>query len=273
MKKSKNIQWVYWLLAMGTLTILWVALGSCEPQMPQRAEVTQDSGRLEQSGENTGYPMDFGELCKSPLEQGFFPEEVPAYAGSPYCQVNNNIPYFPLEAQTGEAWAYYSELDEAGRCGTTAAVLRRELMPVEERGLIGEVKPTGWQYAKYDFVEGRYLYNRCHLIGYQLTGENANERNLITGTRYLNVEGMLPFENQVAEYVRRGGGVLYRVTPIFWEDNSLAMGILMEAWSEEDAGESICFNIFCYNVQPGVEIDYATGRSKLYERYPDGDTD
>ena len=154
----------------------------------------------------------------------------------------------------------YSSLDPLGRCGTAFACLGKDLMPTEDRGSIGQVKPSGWQTAKYDIVDGKYLYNRCHLIGFQLSGENANERNLITGTRYLNVEGMLPFENMVADYVKETGNhVLYRITPIFEGDNLVASGVQMEGMSVEDRGESIQFNVYCYNVQPGVSIDYATG--------------
>ena len=145
----------------------------------------------------------------------------------------------------------------------------QELMPTEERGSIGMVKPSGWQMAKYDCVDGKYLYNRCHLIGYQLAGENANERNLITGTRYLNVTGMLPFENQVADFVEETGyHVLYRVTPIFEGLELVARGVEMEAWSVEDGGEGVCFHVFVYNIQPGVVIDYATGESHLEEDTP-----
>ena len=158
----------------------------------------------------------------------------------------------------------YSDLDALGRCGVTCASVGPELMPTEERGDIGSVKPTGWHTVKYDCVDGKYLYNRCHLIGYQLTGENANERNLITGTRYLNIEGMLPFENMVADYVEETGNhVMYRVTPIYEGDDLVAEGVLMEGYSVEDAGEGICFCVHAYNVQPGVEIDYATGESWL----------
>ena len=151
-----------------------------------------------------------------------------------------------------------------GRCGVTYACVGVEIMPTEERGSIGQVKPTGWVTAKYDFVDGKYLYNRCHLIGFQLTGENANTKNLITGTRYMNTEGMLPFENMIADYVKETENhVLYRVTPIFDGENLVASGVQMEAYSVEDDGEGICFNVYCYNVQPGVVIDYATGKSHL----------
>ena len=187
-------------------------------------------------------------------------EDIPSYTGSPYTQINDNVPDFPLDDYTTEAFETYSDLDELSRCGVAYANVCQELMPTQKRGKIGQVKPSGWQTAKYDSVDGKYLYNRCHLIGYQLTGENANEKNLITGTRYLNVDGMLPFENMVADYVKETGNhVLYRVTPIFNGDNLVADGVQMEAESVEDNGDGILFNVFCYNVQPGIGIDYATG--------------
>ena len=187
-------------------------------------------------------------------------EDIPSYTGSPYTQINDNVPDFPLDDYTTEAFETYSDLDELGRCGVAYANVCQELMPTQKRGKIGQVKPSGWQTAKYDSVDGKYLYNRCHLIGYQLTGENANEKNLITGTRYLNVDGMLPFENMVADYVKETGNhVVYRVTPIFTGDNLVADGVQMEAESVEDNGDGILFNVFCYNVQPGIGIDYATG--------------
>ncbi|MBQ6717338.1 MAG: DNA/RNA non-specific endonuclease [Clostridia bacterium] len=163
-----------------------------------------------------------------------------------------------------KAYEFYSELDDLGRCGYVMACVGTEIMPTEERGEIGMVKPTGWHTVKYDNVDGKYLYNRCHLIGYQLSGENANRKNLITGTRYLNIEGMLPFENLIAEYVEETNNhVLYRVTPIFEGDNLLATGVQMEGYSVEDNGEEICFNVFAYNAQPGITINYATGESSL----------
>ncbi len=193
-------------------------------------------------------------------------EDLPPYQGAAYVELEDNQPGFTKEDMTLEAFEYYSELDYLGRCGAAYANICPELMPTEERGDIGNVKPTGWVSAKYDCVDGKYLYNRCHLIGFQLAGENANEKNLITGTRYLNVTGMLPFENDVADYVQRTDNhVLYRVTPVFVGRELVARGVQMEAYSVEDAGDGICFNIFAYNVQPGVAIDYATGESCLEE--------
>ena len=186
-------------------------------------------------------------------------DSIPAYDGSPWVELNQNTPNFDPDALTQEAFEEYGPLDSLGRCTTAWANVCRELMPTEDRESISSVTPTGWINREYD---GEYLYNRCHLIGFQLTGENANEQNLITGTRYLNVEGMLPFENMVADYVKETGNhVLYRVTPIFDGDNLVASGVEMEAQSVEDQGEGICFHVYCYNVQPGVTIDYATGES------------
>ena len=190
--------------------------------------------------------------------------DVPAYSGEPYTAVNNNEPYFTSDNLTTEAFENYSELDALGRCGVAYANVCLETMPTEKRGSISEVKPTGWHSVKYDNVDGKSLYNRCHLIGYQLTAENANKQNLITGTRYLNVDGMLPFENMVADYVKETDNhVLYRVTPIFTGDNLVADGVLMEGYSVEDEGDGICFCVYAYNVQPGITIDYATGDSWL----------
>lgn len=192
---------------------------------------------------------------------------IPAFSGKAYVAVNNNIPGLSRAEQTSPYFEKYSALDYLDRCGVAFACLGRETMPTEERGAIGSVKPSGWHTVKYDFVDGRYLYNRCHLIGFQLSGENANTRNLITGTRYMNVEGMLPFENMVADYIKETGNhVLYRVTPVFKGTELLCRGVQLEAFSVEDDGDGICFNVYCYNNQPGVEIDYATGESWLSEK-------
>lgn len=189
-------------------------------------------------------------------------EEVPAYSGSPYVELDGNLPGFSLEERTTDSFKTYSTLDALGRCGPAYACIGQDLMPTEDRESISSVRPTGWVQAEYDFVEGGSLYNRCHLIGFQLTGENANEENLITGTRYMNVEGMLPFENMVADYIKETGNhVLYRAAPIFEGENLVASGVVMEALSVEDEGEGVCFHVYVYNVQPGVEIDYATGES------------
>ena len=187
---------------------------------------------------------------------------VPAYSGQSYAIVNDNKPYFTDADLTAVSFETYSDLDSLGRCSVAYASVGKDLMPTEERGSIGQVKPSGWHTIKYDNVDGKYLYNRCHLIGYQLTAENANEKNLITGTRYLNVQGMLPFENMTADYVKETGNhVLYRVTPVFEGSNLVASGVLMEAESVEDKGEGILYCVYVYNVQPGININYATGDS------------
>lgn len=190
-------------------------------------------------------------------------DEIPEYSGEPYVEINNNEPEFSEDELVEESYEYYEDLDDLGRCGVVMADIGSDLMPTEERGEIGQVKPTGWHTVKYDNVDGKYLYNRCHLIGYQLTAENANEKNLITGTRYMNVEGMLPFEDLVADYIQETDNhVLYRVTPVFEGDNLVASGVQMEAQSVEDDGAGVCYNVFVYNVQPGIEINYATGESQ-----------
>ena len=189
--------------------------------------------------------------------------DVPAFAGEPYVVLDDNRPTFTEADYTTTSFETYADLDGLGRCGVTMACVGPDIMPTEARGAIGQVKPTGWHTVKYDWVDGKYLYNRCHLIGYQLTGENANVRNLITGTRYLNVDGMLPFENLVADYVKETGNhVLYRVVPLFEGEELVARGVTMEGWSVEDRGEGVCFYVYCYNAQPGVVIDYATGESR-----------
>lgn len=192
---------------------------------------------------------------------------IPEYSSSPYVEINNNIPYFKEEDYTTNVFEKYSELDELGRSGVAFANICIETMPQEEekREDIGNIKDlSGWVQKRYDdVIKDKYLYNRCHLIGWQLAGENDNKKNLITGTRYLNTEGMLPFENIVAEYIKnnKSNHVLYRVTPIFNGNNLLASGVQIEAWSVEDKGKGVCFNVYCYNVQPGIVIDYATGES------------
>ena len=190
-------------------------------------------------------------------------QDVPVFSGEPYVVINENRPEFTQEDMTTDSYEYYSPLDMLGRCGYTVACIGYDLMPTEDRESISEVKPSGWVQAQYDFVDGKSLYNRCHLIGFQLTGENANERNLVTGTRYCNVQGMLPFENLVADYIKETGNhVLYRVTPIFTDEELVCRGIQMEAWSVEDEGDGVCFNVYVYNAQPGVVIDYQTGESR-----------
>lgn len=203
-------------------------------------------------------------------------DSIPAYSGKAFVTINNGNPGFSNSDLKTKSYEYYSPRDRLGRCGVVHACIGRDIMPTEDRGSIGMVKPTGWHTVKYDCVDGKYLYNRCHLIGFQLTGENANEENHITGTRYMNVTGMLPFENMVADYVKETGNhVMYRVTPLFKGNNLLAHGVQMEAYSVEDDGDGICFNVFVYNVQPQITIDYATGESSYNGTViePDDDDD
>ena len=235
------------LLCMGLLLVLFSVFGlSASPQQTPPAA----------SAEITA------ELVSSPLLEGFDPDSPASYRGLAATVVHDNKPYFAAENYPSGSWEYYSDLDALDRCGPAMACVGTDLMPTEERGEIGSIHPTGWHLVKYECVEGKYLYNRCHLIAYSLSGENANVRNLITGTRYLNVQGMLPYERQVASYVEdTGRHVLYRVTPVFSGDNLLADGVLLEAVSVEDNGATLEFCVYCYNVQPGVGIDYATGDS------------
>lgn len=192
--------------------------------------------------------------------------EIPEFSGEPYVILGDNRPDFTAADMTTEPYEMYGELDTAGRCGVTSACIGPETMPTEPRESISHIYPSGWNNVPYSFVDGEYLYNRCHLIGFQLTGENDNALNLITGTRYMNTEGMLPFENKVAAYIRETGNhVLYRVTPDFADDELVARGVRIEAFSVEDNGAEICFDVYCYNVQPGVLIDYTDGSSELDE--------
>ena len=242
-------------LALLVLT-LSLLLGGC-------AAPVQDAGSVSPS-----VPASSGTQTSASLDA------LPAYSGEPYVVLNGNEPDFSADEITDTSFETYSPLDSLGRCGVAEASISTDLMPAqgEKRGSISEVKPSGWVTSKYDFVDGKYLYNRCHLIGWQLTAENANRSNLITGTRYLNVDGMLPFENMVADYVKETGNhVMYRVTPIFDGDDLVAQGVQMEAYSVEDDGDGICFNVFCYNVQPGVTIDYADGTNHLSDK--DAQTD
>ena len=219
-----------------------------EPSAAPEDTALVSAGPIASSGQNTAADAD----------------HVPPFSTEPYVTLNGNQPNFTEETVTTTSFEQYSPLDHLGRCGVAVACIGTDLMPTQERGSIGQVKPSGWHTVKYDIVDGKYLYNRCHLIGYQLSGENANECNLITGTRYMNVEGMLPFENMVADYVRETENhVMYRVTPYYEGDNLLANGVQIEALSVEDGGEGIMFNVYVYNSQPGIEIDYATGESWL----------
>lgn len=200
----------------------------------------------------------------SAAQTSFDLASIPDFSGKPYVVINDNVPSFSdKDKASTSSFEHYSKLDSLGRCGAAFANVSRSTMPTKKRGAIGNIKPSGWHTVKYEGIDGKYLYNRCHLIGYQLTAENANPRNLITGTRYLNVTGMLPFENMVADYVKETNHhVLYRVTPIFKERELVARGVQMEAYSVEDKGAGVQFNVYVYNNQPGISINYETGRSK-----------
>ncbi len=253
MKKRK-----VWLLA-AILSIVFV-LSACEGQVSERNVEHASAGTTERA---LGGIQEDEQKDTVPV---FSPADIEQYADQPYAEVNNNEPYFSQEDFSVEPFEYYSDLDDLGRCGVAYANICLELMPTEDRESISHIKPTGWHSVRYDHVDGKSLYNRCHLIGFQLAGENANEKNLITGTRYMNVDGMLPFENIVANYVKETENhVLYRVSPVFEGDNLVASGVLMEAESVEDQGEGVCFCVYVYNVQPGVAIDYVTGESSLAE--------
>ena len=234
------------LLLIGLIVFSMTGAAACGPEVSdkgnqEKAEGVTVSGQLEVS-------------------------DIPEYSGEPYIEINGNEPDFDQDQITDKSFEEYSQLDSLGRCQEAEASIGEDLMPTEERGSIGQIKPSGWHTVKYDNVDGKYLYNRCHLIGYQLTAENANEENLITGTRYMNVEGMLPFENMVADYIKETGNhVMYEVTPVYDGDDLVASGVHMEGYSVEDEGEGISFNIYAYNVQPGIEIDYATGESREAE--------
>ena len=275
MKIKKLRKWLLGVIAAVSLTVT-----ACQGDSAANASVAADVahaagnvlGSLAEAAGSSGSGNSGGQESSasagtsgtSSATGTFSLSDVPEYSGSPYVAVNGNVPYFTEDDLTDVSFESYSDLDSLGRCGVAYASVSTDTMPTEKRGSIGEVKPTGWVNVKYDFVDGKYLYNRCHLIGYQLTAENANEKNLITGTRYFNVQGMLPFENLTADYVKETGNhVLYRVTPIFEGDNLVASGVLMEAESVEDKGEGVLFCVSVYNVQPGVTIDYATGKSEL----------
>ena len=242
----------------GLLLILSVCLTSCGNQ--GQTDSGKDSNT--QSGTKVAAEDHSAEEKGSDSESYVTVDDVPAYSGEPYVEVNDNQPEFTEEELTTVSYEDYSELDELGRCQTAEACIGQDLMPTEARESISSVKPTGWKNKSYDTVDGRYVYNRCHLIGYQLTGENANEENLITGTRYMNVEGMLPFEDEVAAYIKETDNhVMYRVTPVFEGDDLIASGVQMQAESVEDDGAGISFNVYVYNVQPYVVIDYRTGEN------------
>ena len=232
--------------------VFFVSFASCDLPSSEPEQTHTAEAAIPQSN------LSFGEFRLA---------DVPEYSGSPYAVINTNDPFFTQDDMTTRPFEAYSALDALGRCGSAYANVCREIMPTEKRGDIYSVKPTGWQHVEYDFVDGLSLYNRCHLIAHSLAGEDANEKNLITGTRYLNTEGMLPFENMVGDYVKETGNhVLYRVTPVFEGANLIATGVLMEGYSVEDGGDGIEFCVFCYNLQPGVEIDFSNGKSRVAEK-------
>lgn len=242
----------------GLLLLLSVCLTSCGNQ--GQTDSGKDSNT--QSGTKVAAEDHSAEEKGSDSESYVTVDDVPAYSGEPYVEVNDNQPEFTEEELTTVSYEDYSELDELGRCQSAEACIGQDLMPTETRESISSVKPTGWKNKSYDTVDGGYVYNRCHLIGFQLTGENANEENLITGTRYMNVEGMLPFEDEVAAYIKETDNhVMYRVTPVFEGDDLIASGVQMQAESVEDDGAGISFNVYVYNVQPYVVIDYRTGEN------------
>ncbi len=253
--KKKTTLWV--VLAAVILAIFALGkLGGSEPGTTARQTTAAVTETTMQTTAGTA-------KAKTAAKKKQTAANVPAFSGKPYVVLGDNQPRFSAkDKKRRSAYESYAPLDSLGRCGMVFACLCKETMPTEKRGEIGQVRPSGWHTVKYDTVDGKYLYNRCHLIGYQLSAENANTRNLITGTRYLNTQGMLPFENLVADYIKETGNhVLYRVTPIFSGDDLVAKGVEMEAWSVEDGGDGVCFHVYCYNNQPGIKIDYATGDS------------
>ena len=251
-----------------SITMLF-GLAGCSSSTPSSSAVSESVASIEPAATEAPTPEPTEAPTATPTAEpttAITLADIPAYSGDPYVAINDNVPLFTDSELTTASFEYYSPLDNLDRCGVAYSCVGLETMPTEERGSIGQVKPSGWHTVKYDFVDGKYLYNRCHLIGYQLTAENANVQNLITGTRALNIDGMLPFENMVADYIKETGNhVLYRVTPMFEGDDLVARGVLMEAKSVEDNGDGILFCVFAYNVQPGVTIDYATG-----DNYADG---
>lgn len=261
--KKKTTLWV--VLAAVILAIFALGkLGGSEPGTTARQTTAAVMETTVQTTAGTTAKQTTGTAkAKTAAKKKQTAGNVPAFSGKPYVVLDDNQPRFSAkDKKRRSAYESYAPLDSLGRCGVAFACLCKGTMPTEKRGEIGQVRPSGWHTVKYDTVDGKYLYNRCHLIGYQLSAENANTRNLITGTRYLNTQGMLPFENLVADYIKETGNhVLYRVTPIFSGDDLVAKGVEMEAWSVEDGGDGVCFHVYCYNNQPEIKIDYATGDS------------
>ena len=255
----------YKKLWIGLLAVVSLSVSACGAEGMAQGN---GNGNSVAANDNGGTGSKSGEESVDSIE------DVPEYTGEPYVEINENQPEFTEDQMTTKSYENYSPLDELGRCQTAEACIGEDLMPTEKRESISSVKPSGWENKKYDVVDGGYLYNRCHLIGFQLTGENANEKNLITGTRYMNVEGMLPFEDKVADYIHETDNhVLYRVTPIFEEDDLVASGVQMEAKSVEDDGAGVSFNVYVYNVQPYIAINYENGDSYQTEELavPEGE--
>jgi DNA-entry nuclease len=251
-------------MMMTALTMAACGRNASDQNFLSETAYTMPQQEAENQAPQAGVERHETDLLGAGNASAFSLTDIPSYSGEPYAVVNGNVPYFSASDLTTTSFEDYSELDSLGRCGAAYASIGTDLMPTEERGAIGQVKPSGWHTVKYDCIDGMYLYNRCHLIGYQLTGENANVKNLITGTRYLNVTGMLPFENMVTDYIKETGNhVMYRVTPVFEGTNLVASGVLMEGESVEDGGDGIEYCVFVYNIQPGITIDYATGDSQL----------
>lgn len=259
MKKIKNLSAIFLVIALILTIFSGCALDKKDFQLKPISETISDVLTRNDAEE-------IGTESARTDQYAFVLSDIPEYSGEAYVYVNDNVAAFTKEEIKSTSFEYYSDLDNFGRCGMCMACVGQDIMPKESRGEIGMIKPTGWHTVKYDVIPDKYLYNRCHLIGYQLSGENANEKNLITGTRYLNVVGMLPFENAVADYVQKTGNhVMYRVIPIFKGEELLARGVTIEAYSVEDNGAGINFYVFCYNVQPYIKIDYATGESEVEE--------
>ena len=262
MNKQNRKKFVVFLCIVAVLCLLF-----CSDNI-KKLNSEQNSSTTSTSVDNLSTTEQAQPTTNASNDLPFELSDIPRYSGSPFCEVNNNKPYFQSDELTTDSFRHFSELDSLGRCGVAFACIGTDSLPTEERGAIGMIKPSGWHTVRYDdLIKDKYLYNRCHLIAFELSGENANPQNLITGTRYMNVEGMLPFENRVHDYVENSNNhVMYRVTPVFEGDNLVAHGVLMEGYSVEDNGTGICFNVFCYNVQPCIEIDYADGTSWTSEQ-------
>ena len=262
MNKPNSKTFVVSLCIVAVLCLLFCSDNSKKPNSEQ------NSSTISTSVDNLSTTEQAQPTTNASNDLPFELSDIPRYSGVPFCEVNNNKPYFQSDELITDSFRQFSELDSLGRCGVAFACIGTDSLPTEERGAIGMIKPSGWHTVRYDdLIEDKYLYNRCHLIAFELSGENANPQNLITGTRYMNIEGMLPFENRVHDYVENSNNhVMYRVTPVFEGDNLLAHGVLMEGYSVEDSGTGICFNVFCYNVQPCIEIDYADGTSWISDQ-------